>query len=288
MPNVELQPYSRPSMWRRMSFANWADPVDPQVYGRLEIDMSSALRFADEESVRTGAKVTPTHLVVRAVALALARFPDANALIRWRRVYQRKHVDVFCQIAIPGEKPDLSGTVLRDADGKRPGDLAIELQNKAAEVRNGRDREMVKTRHTLDRPPSMFSRFILNFIAFLSYTLNLNLKSLGIPRDPFGGAMVSSIGSLGIPEGWPPLVPMSSTPLLVAVGRIEDKPVVREGPSGKEIVIRPMCVLSCTFDHRVMDGFLGGRLARFVEEYFADPWAVEKEATAGGSQSNPA
>jgi pyruvate dehydrogenase E2 component (dihydrolipoamide acetyltransferase) len=280
MPNVELQPYSRPSMWRRMSFANWADPVDPQVYGRLELDMSNAIRFAEQESARTGAKVTPTHLVVRAVALALARHPDANALIRWRRVYRRTHVDVFCQVAIPGEKPDLSGTVLRDADRKPPGELALELQNKAAEVRTGKDKEMVKTRRTLDLLPSLISRAILSFVAFLTYTLNLNLRLFGIPRDPFGGAMVSSIGSLGIPEGWPPLVPMSSTPLLIAVGRIEDKPVVREGPSGKEIVIRPMCVLSCTFDHRVMDGFLGGKLSRFVEEYFADPWAVEAQFAA--------
>ncbi|MBM4352682.1 MAG: hypothetical protein FJ109_02635 [Deltaproteobacteria bacterium] len=277
MPNVELQPYSRPSMWRRMSFANWTDPVDPQVYGRLELDMSNALKYAEEESNRTGARVSPTHLVVRAVALALAKFPDANALIRWRRVYRRKHVDVFCQVAIPGEKPDLSGAVLRDADGKRPGELALELQGGAAAVRTGKDTEMAKTRHSLDLLPSMFSRFILNFVAFLTYTLNLNLKAFGIPRDPFGGAMVSSIGSLGIPEGWPPLVPMSSTPLLVAVGRIEDKPVVRDGPAGKEIVIRPMCVLSCTFDHRVMDGFLGGKLARFVEDYFNDPWAAEAQ-----------
>lgn len=273
MPNVGLQPYSRPSMWRRMSFANWADPVDPQVYGRLEIDMSQALAYAEEESARTGARVTPTHLVVRAVALAMARYPDANALIRWRRVYRRQHVDVFCQVAIPGDKPDLSGTVLRDADRKLAGELAIELQNQAADVRTGKDREMVKTRHTLDLLPSMISRFILNFVGFLSYTLNLNLKSFGIPRDPFGGAMVSSIGSLGIPEGWPPLVPMSSTPLLIAVGRIEDKPVVRDG----QIVIRPMCVLSCTFDHRVMDGFLGGKLSRFVEDYFANPRGIEAQ-----------
>ncbi len=50
MPNVELQRYSRPSMWRKMSFANWNDARDPQVYGRVEVDMQAAMDFAHAES----------------------------------------------------------------------------------------------------------------------------------------------------------------------------------------------------------------------------------------------
>jgi len=117
------------------------------------------------------------------------------------------------------------------------------------------------------------TRFLLWLTGLLSYTFNINLRFLGLPRDPFGGAMVTSIGSLGLNEGYPPLVPMSRVPVLVCAGKVEDRPVVRD----KEIVIRPICVLTATFDHRVMDGFLAGKLARFITEYMEDPEAHEGE-----------
>ncbi|MCR4413043.1 MAG: 2-oxo acid dehydrogenase subunit E2, partial [Thermoguttaceae bacterium] len=54
---------------------------------------------------------------------------------------------------------------------------------------------------------------------------------------------------------------------VVAVGRVEEKPVVRDGL----VVVRPVCVLCATFDHRVIDGRLAGRLARAVVGYLGDP-----------------
>jgi len=269
MPNIDLMPYEKPSLWRKMSFGNWGDYTDPQVYGRLEVDMSAALAWAAEESSKSGEKITPTHLVVRAVALALAKYPEANVMVRWNKPYLRKNVDVFCQVAIPGERPDLSGATIRNADRKTPSELARELREKATRVRNGTDKELGSSRKSFDLIPALLSRFVFKLMGFLCYTLNLDLSSLGLPKDPFGSAMVTSIGSLGIAEAYPPLVPMSRVPTLVAVGKVEDKPVVRDG----QIVIRPTCVLTATFDHRIMDGFTAGKLARFLTEYLEHPEA---------------
>jgi len=274
MPNVKLRPYARPAMWRKLSFANWREPRDPQVYGRVEVDMGRAIQFARTESERTGEKVTPTHLVVRALALALARCPEANVLMRWSRIYQREEVDIFCQVAIPGEKPDLSGATIRRADTKGPAELARELAQRAARVREGTDKELGATQRMLAWMPTFLARFVIWMAGLLSYTFNLDLRWLGLPRDPFGGAMVTSVGSLGIDEGYPPLVPMSRVSLLICAGRIEEKPVVRDG----QIVIRPVSVLTCTFDHRLMDGLIAGRLATHVIGYLSDPQKHEGAA----------
>jgi pyruvate dehydrogenase E2 component (dihydrolipoamide acetyltransferase) len=276
MPNVELLPYSRPSMWRRMSLGNWSNPTDPTVYGRLEVDMSAALAYAARETERTGARVTPTHMVVRAIALALKNLPLANAIVRFSRIYQRRHVDVFCQVAIPGSQPDLSGAVIRNAADKRPGDIANELKQRADAVRAGKDPDLERTRKTLDLIPSFLYRVVLGAVAFLNYTLNLDLRWAGLPKNAFGSAMVTSIGSLGIPEGFAPLVPMSRTPVLVSVGKVEDRAVVRDG----QVVVRPICVLCGTFDHRVMDGLLAGRLVERTLAYLSDPEAAELAAAA--------
>jgi pyruvate/2-oxoglutarate dehydrogenase complex dihydrolipoamide acyltransferase (E2) component len=273
MPGIELHPYSKPAMWRKMAIANWRQPADPQIYGRMEVDMGPALEYAKRESERAGISITVTHLLLRASALCLKKYPDANAVIRWNRIYTRKRIHVFCQVAIPGRKPDLLGVLLRDADTKDPAMIARELQEKATAIRNGTDRELLRTLRRLDKIPGFLYGALLRFLGFFQYTLNLDLSRFGIPADPFGGAAVTNIGTFGIAEGFAPLPPITRLPIIVSVGKIEEKPVVREG----QIVIRPMCVLCATFDHRVMDGYLVGRVTRFVARYLADPEKYERK-----------
>lgn len=273
MPNVPLRPHKGSSMWRKMSFANWRDAKDPTVYGRMEVDMAPAMRFAAAETERTGQKVTPTHMVVRGLALGLRDVPASNVCLRLDRSYERKSVDIFCQIAIPGEKPDLSGATLRQVDTKTPSEIASELRGRAAKVREGKDKEFAESRKLFNFFPVFVMRFLLWLVGLISYTFNLDLAWAGLPKDPFGGAMVTSIGSLGIDEAYPPLVPMSRVSLLFAIGAMKDRPVVVEG----EIVVRPVCIITATFDHRVMDGFIAGKLAKRVSRYMADPEAGEAE-----------
>ena len=68
--------------------------------------------------------------------------------------------------------------------------------------------------------PAWAMRALLNAISFLMYTLNLDLKFLGLPRDPFGSVMLTSIGSLGLEEAFAPLVPYSRVPIVLALGSV--------------------------------------------------------------------
>jgi pyruvate/2-oxoglutarate dehydrogenase complex dihydrolipoamide acyltransferase (E2) component len=272
MPNVELHPYSRPAMWRRMALACWTHPNDPQVYARMDADMTAALAYAAEASGASGVRLAPVHLVIRGLALALRAYPEANAMVRLRRVYSRKRVNIFCQVALPGRRPDLSGAVLRDADTLTPVEIARQLKAKVDDLRGGRDRDLQHARRLLDRCPTPLYRALLRGIDLLRCTLNLNLGRFGVPQDAFGGAMVTSVGSLGIAEAFAPLVPLTRAPIIVSVGSVEDRPAVCEG----RLAIRPACTLCVTFDHRIMDGLLAARLSRFLKRYLADPAAGER------------
>jgi pyruvate/2-oxoglutarate dehydrogenase complex dihydrolipoamide acyltransferase (E2) component len=267
MPNVKLKPYKGASMWRKMSFANWGAAKDPTVYGRVEVDMQQAMEFARTESENTGEKITPTHLIIKALANAMKKVPASNVCMRFNRSYQRENVDIFCQVAIPGDKPDLSGATLRNVESKSPSEIAKDLRDRAEKVRAGTDEEFSKTRNLMNFFPVSIMRFLLWIMGLLSYTLNLDLRLLGIPSDPFGGAMVTSIGSLGIDEAYAPLVPMSRVPLLLAIGKIKDRPVIIDG----ELQIRPICVITATFDHRLMDGFAAGNMTRHFLGYLENP-----------------
>ncbi|MBS9768426.1 MAG: 2-oxo acid dehydrogenase subunit E2 [Flavobacteriaceae bacterium] len=57
---------------------------------------------------------------------------------------------------------------------------------------------------------------------------------------------------------------------ILAVGTIEKKPAVLETPQGDIIVARQKMFLSLSYDHRVVDGMLGGSFLRKVADYLED------------------
>ena len=54
---------------------------------------------------------------------------------------------------------------------------------------------------------------------------------------------------------------------IMAVGAIQKKPAVIETPTGDVIAIRHKMFLSHAYDHRVVDGALGGMFVRRVADY---------------------
>ena len=61
---------------------------------------------------------------------------------------------------------------------------------------------------------------------------------------------------------------------ILATGSIEKKPAVMETPTGDAIVVRHKMFLSLSYDHRIIDGALGGaflrRIADILEEFDVD------------------
>ena len=54
---------------------------------------------------------------------------------------------------------------------------------------------------------------------------------------------------------------------ILATGSIEKKPAVIETPTGDVIGIRHKMFLSLSYDHRIVDGALGGAFLRRIGDY---------------------
>ena len=86
------------------------------------------------------------------------------------------------------------------------------------------------------------------------------------PDDISGGTYtLTNVGSFGNVMG----TPIINQPqvAIMAVGAIRKKPAVIETPFGDTIGIRHMMFLSHSYDHRVVDGSLGGSFLRRVADY---------------------
>ena len=254
-----------------MALGTWHKPGDPTVYGTMPVECSGILKYLSEINEKPQAKVTVTHLVAKAVAVTLKKYPDMNGIIKWGRIYVRDSIDIFLQVAVAeknkGDKPDLSGAKINNCDTKSLIEIAEELRSRSERIRNRGDSQFSKGQAALMGFHSWILTPLMKLVPFLTFNLGLNLPKLGLPNDPFGSAMITSVGTWGVPPGYAPLVPFSRVPLLICIGAIEDRPWVVDG----QVVVRPAMDLKVTFDHRFMDGLTGSRMYKHLQEIFKDP-----------------
>ncbi len=86
------------------------------------------------------------------------------------------------------------------------------------------------------------------------------------PDDLQGGTYtISNVGSFGNVMGTP--IIMQPQVGILALGAVVKKPAVIETPTGDAIAIRHKMFLSHSYDHRVVDGSLGGMFVRRVADY---------------------
>ncbi|MBZ0247373.1 MAG: 2-oxo acid dehydrogenase subunit E2 [Cyclobacteriaceae bacterium] len=86
------------------------------------------------------------------------------------------------------------------------------------------------------------------------------------PDELSGGTYsVSNVGSFGNVMGTP--IIMQPQVAILALGAIQKKPAILETPTGDVIAIRHKMFLSHSYDHRVVDGSLGGMFVRRVADY---------------------
>ena len=115
--------------------------------------------------------------------------------------------------------------------------------------------------------PAILMNWILKLIGFFNYTLNLDLRWAGLPKDAFGSAVVTSIGSLGLDMGYVPLVPYSRVPIFIAPGEIMDEPIVEDG----QIIPAKMLTMSATLDHRIIDGKHASIMSKTLRTVLENP-----------------
>jgi len=94
------------------------------------------------------------------------------------------------------------------------------------------------------------------------------------PDDVQDGTFtITNVGSFGNVMGTP-IINQPQVAIL-AVGAIKKKPAVIETKQGDVIAIRHMMFLSLSYDHRVVDGALGGSFLRRVADYL-ESWDLDR------------
>ncbi|HVO30953.1 MAG TPA: 2-oxo acid dehydrogenase subunit E2 [bacterium] len=280
MPNLDLVREDDVSSFRKIAIGTWANAYDPSVYGTIQLRMDKAMAYLAEFRAKTGRRLTVSHMIARAAAAVFEATPEANAVLRKNRVYLRKRIGIFFQVAMTDEigngadgnqnlsKADLSGATLYDVEKMSLLQICDEFERKVDLVRKRQDPALEKTRSTFHLIPYRFLNLFLKTLSFFSYELNLDLRWAGIPSDPFGSIMITNIGSLGLDIAYVPLVPYSHVPILIATGAVKEQAIVENG----KIVVGKVMNANATFDHRLIDGFHASMMTKVMREWMENPY----------------
>ncbi len=257
------------SSFRKLAIGTWQTAYDPTVYGSMTVRMEKSLAYIEKFREVHGVRLTVTHLVAKAVAEALRRCPDANAILRFNKIYLRQGVTISILVVQTDQgdgKVDLTAAKIENAEKKTLKEMAEELQATIDRVRQRKEESLEKGKGLVGMVPFLFMNVFLKVLAFFMYTLNLRVP--GVPRDAFGGATITNVGSLGLDMAFVPLVPYTRVPIFVAPGAVVDEPVVEDG----KVVPGKVMRLCATFDHRFIDGMHASVLAKTVRELLENPF----------------
>ena len=110
----------------------------PHFYITVSVEMDAALALREQinEALKPeNIKVSVNDLVIRATAMALARFPNLNAMFTGDAVEQRESIHIGVAVALPG---GLVTVTVRDANTKTLREIAVEMVGLATRAREGK------------------------------------------------------------------------------------------------------------------------------------------------------
>ncbi|MGD0210286.1 MAG: 2-oxo acid dehydrogenase subunit E2 [Desulfomonilia bacterium] len=247
--------------------AAWWKPIEePFIFNSVSIDMTNALALMESQFRQTGEKITITHLCTKALATAYKKFPHINMKVEGNKVYRRNTVDIMVLVSSQSGE-ELSGIKLCDADNKTLPDIAREIREGAIAVRADRGPTYQFSQDLIKYLPITLVKWVLKVSDILVNRFNIDLSLLGFPDDPFGAAIISSVGMFGIEEVYGPLVPVARCGLLLLITEIMDKPWAQDG----HVVVKPVLKLCMTLDHRIFHGYYLSQFQKEMKELLGHP-----------------
>lgn len=210
--------------------------VSPHVTSFIDVDVTNIVTWREKvkESflAREKEKLTYTHVMFEAAALALKEYPRVNASVDGYNIIHRKKINIGMATALPNG--NLIVPVIKNADEKS----------------------------------------LLGLVKDINDLANRARKNSLLPDDIQGGTFtITNFGTFDSLSGTP-IINQPQVAIL-GTGAIRKMPVVLETPQGDLIGIRHIMILSLAYDHRVVDGALGGMFLKKMKDIL-EGWDVNR------------
>jgi pyruvate dehydrogenase E2 component (dihydrolipoamide acetyltransferase) len=266
MRNIRYQQKRKLTPWRKLSLASWRPTGDSSTYCLEDIEMDEMKRYCTTHNINLNC------FLIKALSKTIEKHPKINSTIRFWNIRERDEISIFFHTVQDAATDDLSGILIKDGQNKPLSDLNQEFLEKI-ELSGKGITEHNESKKIVKFLPSIFTKPLVDFYAFVVYSLNLNLRVFKAPKNAFGSVMLTSVGSLGISKALCPIAPYTRVPMVISFGKIEKKPTV----VNNVLTIKELCTFGFTFDHRIMDGIHFAEFLNCFKTFLTQPHTLAHE-----------
>lgn len=233
--------------FRKIARATWALPSSSLTYGELDLDL-----LPEHHS-------SPLPTVVFRMAKAIEQVPEINVWTSLWGVIPRPSIDITIVVHVtPG---NLQFVTLKHCNEKTEIEIAQEIQVRSKLLRNGSPGELAPAQQWVHWTPAWILPILLKVYNFLDIDCGISLAWIGLPHRAFGSVVISNIGTFGLKKAFLPMIPLARAQMMVAIGQTSER-IILENEKIKTVKYVP---LSFSFDHRVIDGYHAGKMAKIFK-----------------------
>ncbi|MFO0679526.1 MAG: 2-oxo acid dehydrogenase subunit E2 [Polyangiaceae bacterium] len=220
--------------WAERWFADAFAVIDfPGGLALLDVDMTRSKVILERMKAK-GLAATYGHILVRAVAMALARHPELHVMVAGSTRFVPGRVDIG--LSVGGQTNYAPPMILEDAANKKVEELSAEITRRVPEIREKEAKDLDWVRRWGWIIPFRFLRRAMLSFFFQKVWFRKNLA---------GTFQVSSLPGVDV------VVPfLFNSAAVYGAGRVRDRVVAVDGVP----VVRPIVTLSVCIDHKIWDG----------------------------------
>jgi pyruvate dehydrogenase E2 component (dihydrolipoamide acetyltransferase) len=255
---------------KKLAIATWCSPKEGNIYGKITINAKNLIEYIRFIRKTSKTKVTITHLIGKAIGLSLKDNIEFNGRIILGKYIPHKTIDISFLISIENGS-NLGKIKIKNIDKKKSFEIAKELIFYSNLIKNKKEKNSKKTKSLLKILPIWLLKPTIKIIGYLLSGLGFNIKLLGLRSFPFGSCIITSIGMLGINEGYAPHTPFARVPFIILVTKISNNIIVQNN----KITTSPQLYLMITLDHRFIDGYQGAILSLKIKKKLENPWVLD-------------
>lgn len=240
----------------------------PGFFVVCDIDMTKSREIM--QVARAGQiHLTYSHLVVRAVGLALHRMGELHCLMEGSRRWIPGTVDAAIPVGGTGDRFLPTSMLLRDIGRSNVLTIAASMEHEAAALRRSEPEDLKALRR---------AALLLNRKWIRAAFVRRFLKSARWRRQHMGTVHISFLKDV---EFFTPLTPFVG--IGIGAGQVRERVVARDGA----VCVRPMMTISCCCDHAVWDGLTASRLMNEVKRILAEGELLAELEGSAESQALP-
>lgn len=260
MKNINYISKIKLTPWRKISIGSWKPKGDSSIYVFEDFIVDDVLIFCEKYNISLNS------FIIKALSLTIDKHKRINSTIRFGNIYEREANSIFVHVLPEQNDDDLTGIIINEAYKKNILDIDLEFKEKVNGVKKGNDRFM-KSKKSFRYIPGFFSKYLMDFLSFIMYSLNIYNSYFPSVKDPFGSIMLTNLGILDVEKALCPIAPYTRIPMVVSVGKISLRPIIID----EEVDKAKVSTFGFTFDHRIMDGIHFSKFIKTLRSYFKSP-----------------